>query len=230
MSTLYSDAKLKVERDLDLEEEIFIQDAEMLEYFNEALREAEAEILGIYEDYFLTRAYLPLVLGTDLYSLPSGIYEDKMRGIIYDNGDIIYEIKRIRTPKKFLDRSYLRNADPTDYYQYIVVNSSASGTQIEFSPASKETSSTNVRIWYLRTVDAVVNDSDIVDKDIRFINFIYAYVKGRCKQKENAGVMPDDARGELEQQRKLMVETLTNRIPDDDNENIKDLSFYTEMS
>lgn len=235
MSTTYAVAKLKVQKDLDLEGETFIQDTEMLEYFNEALREAEAEILGINEDYFMTRAYLALVNGTDLYSLPTGIYEDKIRGIVYDNtsatsGGSIYEIKRIRTPKKFLDRSYLRNSDPTDYYQYIVLNSSASGTQIELSPAAKETSSTNVRIWHLRVVDVIVNTTDIVDKDIRFINFIYAYVKARCKQKEAAGDMPQDARMELEMQRKLMVETLSNRIPDDDNEAIKDMSFYYEMS
>src|SRR6185503_10480631 len=107
MSVQYSTAKAKVERDLDLEEENFIQDEEMLEYFNEALREAEAEVLAIYEDYLLDSASLALVIGTSKYDLPNGIYDSKIRGVIYSNGSIIYEIKRIRSAHKFLDRALL---------------------------------------------------------------------------------------------------------------------------
>lgn len=230
MSTIYTDAVAKVEQDLDLEEEDFIQTTEMLGYFNEALREAAAEISTIYEDYFLTSAALPLVLNQAIYNIPSGIFFDKIRGIVYFSGTIIYEIKRIRTDHKFLDRASLIYDDPTDYYRYILINGATNGVQLELSPPSKETSSTNVYVWFLREVTPIVNGTDIVDKDIRFINFTYAYVKGRCKQKENAGVMPDDARAEIEFQRKLMIETLSNRVPDDDNKNLLDMSFYREMS
>lgn len=231
MSVLYSDAKAKVERDLDLEDEEFVQDSEMLEYFNEALREVEAEVLGIYEDYLLDSAPLALISGQSKYNLPTGIYAHKIREIIYNSGPIIYEIKRIRGAKKFLERALIRDADPTDYYQYIILNNSTNGIQIELSPASKETSSSNVEVWFLRKVDPIVLDTDIVDKDVpECINFVYAYVKARCKQKENAGTMPSDAAMEVEQQRKLLVETLTNMVPDDDNEVLKDMSFYNEMS
>ena len=229
--TLYSTAKLKIEKDLDLEDEEFVQPSEMMEYFNDGLREAQQEVLTIYEDYFLTKAYLPLVNGTSTYSLPSDIYANKIRGIIYQNSDLIYEIKRIRTPHKFLDRHILRFEDPTDYYTYILLNDSTSGFQIEISPVVKETSSTNVTIWYLRDIAMIDSDSDYVDKDIpECLNFIYAYVKAQCLKKENGGIMPDDARASLEQQRKLLVDTLTNMIPDDDNEIIKDMSFYEEIS
>lgn len=231
MSTTYATAKLKVQRDLDLEEETFIQAEEFLEYFNESKREAEAEVLGIFEDYLLTKANLALVNGTSIYNIPSEIYSTKIRGIIYQTSSIIYEIKRIRSAKKFLERAYLRDANPTDYYQYILLNGSTSGIQIELSPASRETSSTNVTIWYLRTVTEITEDGDIIDADIpESLNFMYAYVKGKCKQKENAGVMPPDAAQELEQQRMLLVNTLSNAVPDDDNEVEKDLSFYREMS
>lgn len=232
MSTDYYTAKRKVERDLDLEEENFIQPEEMLEYFNEALREAEAEVLGIYEDYLLDNAPLELVLGQAKYDLPSGIYSSKIRAIIYNsNNNIIYEIKRIRGAKKFLDRALIISADPTDYYQYIMLNNATNGIQIELSPPSKEDSTENVTVWFLRTVTPILINEDIVDKDIpESINFLYAFVKGKCKQKENGGVMPQDAQAEIDQQRKLLIETLTNAIPDDDNEVIKDLSIYQESS
>lgn len=227
----YAEAKAVVEKELDLEEENFIQEAEMLEYFNKARREAEAEVLGIYEDYLLDNAPLALTLGANRYDLPADIYASKIRGVIYNNGDIVYEIRRIRSAKKFLERALLITADPIDYYRYIIVNTALNGIQIELSPASKETSTTNVQIWFLRKVPDLVDDTDLVDVEIpESINFIYAYVKGLCKQKENAGSMPPDAQADIEQQRKLLVDTLTNMIPDDDNEVIKDVSIYEEMS
>jgi hypothetical protein len=231
MSVTYSEAKTKIEQDLDLEDEVFIQDPEMLAYFNDALREAEKEVLTIYEDYLLAKTYLPLVLNQSAYSLPTGIMANKIRGIVYSQSDIVYEITRIRDKRKFLEIELLKNANPTDYYKYYVLNESTTGIQIELVPASKETSSTNVIVHYIRKVDAVVDDTDIVDKDIpESIDFVYAYVKARCKQKENGGVMPQDAAAELEQQRKMLVDTLTDMIPDDDNEVIKDMTFYEEMS
>lgn len=221
----------KVKKDLDLEGEEFIQADEFLGYTNEALREAAAEVVAIYEDYFLTSAFLSLVNGTSTYSLPTGIYASKIRGIIYDNGSVIYEVRRIRSPRKFLERSLIRTENPTDYYSYIILNSSASGFQIELSPAAKETSSTVMKVWFLRDVDEVDADADVVDKDIpESLNFLFAYVKGKCRQKENMGNMPADAQLEIDRQRKLLVETLSTMVPDDDNEVLKDMSFYEEMS
>lgn len=226
----YLQASTKIMQDLDLEDETFIQASELLGYFNEAIRDAEAEILTIYEDYFLTNTALAFVNGTSIYNLPTGIYASKIRAIIYNNLSIIYEIKRIRTAKRFLERALIIYQDPTDEYRYILKNDSvATGVQIEISPPSKETSSSNVVIWFIREVAEIVNPTDIIDIP-EFINFIYAFVKGKCKQKENAGVMPADAAQEIMEQRAMMTSTLSNRVPDDDNEVTKDISFYQESS
>lgn len=232
MATLYSDAKAKVEKDLDLESEDIITDEEMLGYFNDAIREAEAEVMGANRDYFLDKAYLALVNGTSLYSLPTGIYANKIRGIIYANGTLIYEIKKIRGMQQFLERAEILSANPTDQYQYMIINNSSTGRQIELSPAAKETSSQNVIIWFVRKVAELTGaTTDYIDKDIpESTNFIYSYVKGKCIQKENAGIMPPEAQAEIDKQRMLLVETLGDMIPDDDNEAIKDMSFYMESS
>lgn len=233
MSTLYSDAVTKVELDLDLEAEDFVQPAEMLGYFNEARREAEAELLGVDPDYFLDNAYLPLVTGTSKYALPTGIYARKIRNVIYANGDTIYEIRQIRSKNKFIERAYiLQQANSTDFYQYMVLNNLANGIQIELSPPSREDSSTNVTIWYVRKLAELTGaTTDYIDLDIpEATNFIYAYVKARCKQKENGGQMPPDAQADLDMQKKIMVDALATAIVDDDNEVIKDVTFYQESS
>ncbi len=225
----YAAALSKVQKELDMEGEEFVQPTEWLEYFNDALREAEAEILGIYADYFLDLFSLPLVQGQSLYALPPGIYAHKIRSMIYASGSIIYPIRRIRTSTKFQDRAEILLANPTDEYRYIIRNSATNGVQLELIPAAKETSSQNVQIWHLRTCNVVALTTDILDLP-EFVNFIYAFVKYRAQTKENAGEAPQGIVSELEHERKLMVETLTDMVPDDDNEIEKDMSIYEEMS
>jgi hypothetical protein len=231
MATTLSQFRSKIEVDLDLQEETFITSSEITGYVNEALREAQREVLGIYEDYFLTKTNLALSIGVSTYSMPSDIYANKIRGMIYDNNYNIYEIRRIRTPQKFLDRHLLRNDDPTDYYMYIIINDAVNGFQIELSPAAKETSATAITLWYLRDISVIASDSDVIDQDIpECIDFMFAYVKGQCLKKENSGLMPPEARDEIERQRKLLVDVLTNMVPDDDNTIIKDTTYYRETS
>lgn len=231
MATTYATAKAKILRDLDLEDEEFIQSAEMLAYFNDALRTAKQDVLGLYEDYFLSKAYLALTTGTSIYSLPTDIYIQKIRSIIYDNGSIYYKIRKVRGQDKFLIRSILKNTNPTDYYQYILYHPSIDTVQLELLPAAKETSSTNVTIFYDRDITPIVNTTDNVDGEIPgCLNYVYAIVKAKCKQKENAGSLPQDAAAEVAYEKDMFIGALTNRIPDDDNEAIKDFSFYNEIS
>ncbi len=231
MSTTYTQFIAKVEQDLDLEEENFIQATEKLGYLNEGLREAEKQVLTIYQDYLQTSAYIPLVSGTSLYSMPTGIFSSKIRKIIYTNGSLIYEIREIKGSQKFMKRAFLIYANPTDEYMYMTPNSASAGPQIEIVPPSKETSSTNVTIFYIRTITPISIGADIVDKDIpESLNFLYAYVKGKCKQKENAGVMPPDSQAEIDMQMKLLVDTLSPKVIDDNTEVEKDMSVYEEFS
>lgn len=232
MSTTYAAFKLSVEKELDLEEEDFIQSAEFLEYTNKARRTVEAEVITIYEDYLLDNVALALVNGVSKYNLPSNIYARKIRSIVYNNGSLVYEILQIRGLRKFLERAFLVATSPTDYYQYIILNSATNGIQFEFSPPAKETSATNVVVWFLRKLPEITGTgTEYVDSEVpESLNYVYALVKGYCKQKENGGVMPEDAKSEILSEKTLLVETLTNAIPDDDNEVLKDMSHYDESS
>ncbi len=230
MATTYTAFKAKVQQDLDLEDEVFIQATELLGYTNEGLREIAKDVLTIYEDYFDCSAYLTLVTGTSTYSLPTGIFSRKIRSILYKDGVAPYEILEIKGSDKYMRRALLQ-MDTAANYQYMIINTSASGPQIQLSPTSRESSSTTVEINFIRTITALTTGSDNVDKDIpECENFLYAYVKGKCKQKENAGSMPPDAQAEIDMQKKLLIDTLSVAIPDNHNELEKDVSSYQESS
>ena len=224
MASMFTWAELrtKIQRDLDLQDEIFITTEELLGYANEAIDEAEQEILTIYEDYFLTSENLALVQGTDLYSLPTDIWAHKIRAILYNDGTRKFAIKRVQ------QLPHVNEVDSNDeYYRYLIFNSLSAGPQIKLFPASLENSSTNVTIWYLRNARTIVNDTDIIDVPEAH-KFIMQHIKLRCYEKEGSPNQ-DKAQIDLEKERKLLVDSLSAMIPDEDNLMQLDTSFYEEF-
>lgn len=219
-SWTYTEMKAKVLNDLDLNDEDFIPAAEMLGYFNEAIDTAEAHIHTLYADYFKTEAYLALVSGTSNYALPSDIYANLIRGIIYNSGSIIYEIKRLKSLQQI---PYFQTGDE---YRYEPNNSAASGYKIRLYPTPSETSSTNITIHYIRNAMQLVDDDDVCDIP-EFANYIMQFVKVRCYEKEgHPNVLK--AMADLEKEESLMVSTLTNMVDDEDNLIQPDFGFYQD--
>lgn len=225
----WAEIKDKVERDLDLQDETFIQDEEMLGYANEAIDEAEAEILTLYEDYFLTSANLALVTGTSEYSLPSDIYATKIRSIIYRSGSLIFPITKIKEWNKFEAIAFETTYPATQTYKYILKNpSAAAGYKIVLYPPAMETSASNVTIWYIRNANRLTSLTDTCDIP-EFVQFVIQYIKVRCYEKEGHPNLQFAVQA-LEKQRSMMVQTLGDMIPDGDSEIQKDFSYYEEMS
>lgn len=218
--------KQKVERDLDLEEETFISESELLAYANEAIDEAEAEVHAIYEDYFLKKATIAVASGTEEYALPSDIYANKIRRIVYKNGATIYPVRRIKDGKKFETYTELKEFGVGNLYSYILVNNTAGSPRILLTPTPQE-SGNFIEIWYLRNANELTVDADVCDIP-EFINFVFQYMKVRCYEKEGHPNLPK-AISDLEQQRQLMTTTLTAMVPDADNEIEPDLSWYNEL-
>lgn len=89
MSLLYTYAMLKnkLTEDLDLINEPFISEDELLGYMNEAIEEAETAVhtLGIEDTYFLSSDFIYLIPGQSAYNLPADIYANKIRKMYYSN-------------------------------------------------------------------------------------------------------------------------------------------------
>ncbi len=232
----FAQIKQKVERELDLEAEDIVQPEEFQEYVNDGIDEAEAEIhkLGLEDEYFLTKAFLALNTGVGEYSLPANIYANKIRKVIYKSGSQVYEIKRLRGKKKFEVIADIELYGNTlDYYQYLLTNPDADGGVVfNLYPPSRETSTQNANIWYIRCanrwVDLVV-DTTLCDLPAFALNFLYAYVQWRCFDKEQhpgAG----EKKAYKEEAKRLMVETLTNMVPDEESGIEMDLSSYDDLA
>jgi hypothetical protein len=223
----WGEIKAKIEAECDLEDEDFVRSGELLSYANEAIDEAEAEIHGLYEDYFLTRKEINVVSGDKLLSINAempDIYADKIRRIIYNSGGNTYAVSRLKDWKKFEQKALAENNTSTDLYQYMLINTTPGSPQIMWTPEIRE--SGKVMVWYLRNANRLSVDADICDIP-EFVNFVIAFLKVKVMGKEgHPGYQ--DAVMELEKQRAQMTSTLQARVPDADNELEMDASYYEE--
>jgi hypothetical protein len=227
----WAEIKAKVESDLDLQDEDFIRKDsnydELLGYANEAIDEAESEIHTIYEDYFLSKTPITLVVDQEEYSMPTDIYAHKIRRVVYDNSGRVYDLQRIRDWKKFEEYSVQKNYGTGESYSYFITNSTPGEPKILLVPKSREAGA-NVVLWYLRQANRLEVDADVCDIP-EFVHFVIQFMKVRVYEKEGHPNLPT-ALSILEQQRKQMTDTLTGMVPDDNNTIEADLSHYEEMN
>jgi hypothetical protein len=238
----FLELRTKVAQDLDTIDEPFVQMDEMIRYCNEAIEEAEAEICKISEDYFLTDpATITLVSGQQEYDLPTDIYINKIRAIVYHNGVIIYPITRMRGVGTFEEEEFIEQFQSLSFnyyyiYRYRIVTPAPNQYKIKLYPPAREDGAF-VKIQYLRSAALVPTlqsgasqgaiDATTIDIP-EFANFLMAFMKAKIRAKENGGsLLPEDATL-VQQQRQMMVDTLTERVPDDDTTINGDLSMYWE--
>lgn len=220
----------KIQKEMVLEDESFIESSELDGFINDAIRDAEAHIhkLGCEDEYFLAKTSINLVNGTTEYSLPEDIYATKIRRIMYVNGIDFYEVRRVRGTNKF-KIYYAMNLEysQSEEYRYQLINNSDTGPVIESIPPSYETITAGWRMWYIRKAKELVYDTDVLDIP-EFVSYIINHVKVRCYEKEVGHPNLAKSISDRDASKDLMIQTLTEQVPDDDTEVEQDLRHYEE--
>jgi hypothetical protein len=214
----------KIQDEMDLQEESFINTAEYISYINEAIDEAEAEIMKIYEGYFNTTSTINLVAGTKAYAIPTAIYANKIKHVQYKkNSNDYYKVYRVKTSRI----AWVEEQTSSDLSYDIQNDGTATGPEIVFYPTPDESITGGIRLWYVRGAERVSALSDLVDIP-EFASFIFAYLKRKVALKE-ASPLTGAYEDELNQQRAQMVTTLSTMIPDEDTEIEMDMRFYNDF-
>ncbi len=223
----YSQLKAKLENDLDITDLDFVNgETELLGYINEAIDDAESIVhtLGLDAQYFNTQSTMTLVNGTSDYSLPSDIFASKIRKIFYINGQTKYEIFRIR------DLTEIPFFQSGDDYRYVLLTTSgtANNIRLRFCPTPVE-DGTYIQVWYIRnaTTMTTATTSTNVCEIPESQNFVMQHVKTRIYEKMGNPNL-QLAVSELAAQRDLMIQTLSEMVPDENSLVRPDLSFYED--
>ena len=224
----YGEIRTKVERDLDLEGETFVQPSEMLGYANEAVDEVERQIHTLYEDYFLTKSTISLVSGQENYGLPSDIYAMKIRQLLYRNGNQVWKLNRMKNWHKFgIYESEKAVASATQQYGYFIMNSTPGNPEIILSPTPTEAGS-YIQLWYIRNANELTTDASICDIP-EAVNYVMAYMKMKCMEKEPHPNM-QKAIQDVEQQRADTLKTLADMYADNEDNIEPDYRLYQDMT
>lgn len=221
------------------DEDNFVGNDEMAAIFNSAIDEFESEVLKVQEDYLLTSASLSLVAGTPEINLPSNIYAQKIRSLIYANGPKIYPLTRFRDPHKFYKKAEVDYyATSETEYSYILKSVTSAQDQIVISPAAQE-SGAFLTLWYIRNANRIpmVGESGATRStqlatviDIpEAVNFLLEYARWKVMDKER------DSRAEKQEKVQLqtkanLIAALTQKVQDNEDTVPPDMSFYEEMS
>jgi hypothetical protein len=222
----------KIERDLDLEEEEFIQDSEMTEYINDAITIIEAHLntLGLRDQYFLTRTTLNLVSGTADYALPTNLYEGKIKEVVYSSGATIYKVTPMTRSSSAEEIEHLNRYSTTEYYKYRIRNDSSAAVYFQLIPASRETASNVIIIEYFRDLARVSADADLVEVPEIALQYLYQFIRVKVYEKEGSALLPN-AKEDLNKIEALMISTLEGQLADDSNNFLElDKSIYGESS
>lgn len=226
-----AEIRSKINSECDLEDEDFVRSNELRDYINEAIDEAESEIHGLYEDYFLKHTEVNVTAGDEQLDLPTDIYAHKIRRVIFKLGTApesttVYTVDRMKDWKKFENKAVYDTQLTTDLYRYFLVNETPGSPKILITPKIHETGV--VTIWYLRNANRLDAETDVCDIP-EFANFIFAHVKCKVFEKEGHPGLPV-ALEKLERERGRMTSTLSQMVPDAANEVEMDMSHYEEMT
>lgn len=225
----FAEIRTKVLRDLDLEGETFITDAELLGYANEAIDEVERQILTLCEDYFLSRGTLTLVPGQEEYDIPTDIYGMKIRKIIYRSGTQVWNLVRLRNWNKLsIYETEMSTPTGTQQYGFFILNAvSGQKPKILLTPTPTEAGA-YLQIWYLRNANELTGDASVCDIP-EAINYVLAYIKMKCMEKE---LHPNLAKAiqDVEQQKTDTIAALSEMYPDNENTVEPDYRLYSDMT
>jgi hypothetical protein len=220
-------ARIKAEMSLD-DSDGLVTDAELLDYANDAIDDAESEIMGIKEDYFLTKDTMTLVVGTEEYAMPSDIYANKLRGVVYFKGTEVYPVTRVKDWNKFLEYRYSKTwASSTWRYKYMLLNTTPGSPKMLLSPPAQEAGAVIER-WYIRNANRLTTGADKLDIP-EFIQFILSYIKNEVYAKDGHPLYAKSSEA-VAMWRAKMIDTLTDMVQDGDNEIEPDFSHYEEST
>jgi hypothetical protein len=163
----YGELEAEIRLDTDLQEddpdEQFVTKNEMIGYCNSGILKAQSEIMTLQQDYFLTKTPVPLISGQDEFDLPSNIFANKLRGVVYKNGPIIYPVRKFKTYNKFESIAFGEIYSSSDDYRRYLKNDAPGQVKMVLVPPARETAIlpplsgtfTPMYYWYIRNANRV---------------------------------------------------------------------------
>lgn len=242
----------QVRADLDVEEDDFIIDSDINTWIREGVRQAESQILTLYERYFLVEHTIPLSSGVNIYDYPTSldtlkarypletevdiianrnpaggdIFANKIVRMVFNNGDdnSSHVVQRVKdlADAKTDDIYFKDTVNPT--LRWLPVNDLTNGRKIRIFPAQARSGELNV--FYIRNARKLLNDTDECDID-EFEHYVVQYAKTQAYLKDG-DPRTAESKALEEQYKNDMIETLSDMAPSIDDKLDMDFDHYSD--
>ena len=228
----FGDLSTQLKSEIDLEDEEFVQPAELIGYFNTGITIIESEILklGLREQYLKSETFISVVSGQEEYDLPADIVDTKIRKIVYRNGPTIYTVNPMRGEDSFEGEDMLNQYNTSsEYYRWDIYKLTDEYT-LRLIPTPQLSVTNGLRVLYWKDLNRYVSDSTNCDVPTVCYEFLLSYVRYRIYMKETHVNTPGE-KEDMNSMLNLLRETLSGQIADPTIDLVdQDLTIYEEMS
>lgn len=228
----YGALKAEVQAETDTEAEDFVVEDEIMSYFQEAVDECAAHIYKVWPvacNYFEKLVKMDIAAAQQLLALPDDIYARAILRLVFNGNGKVFPITRMKNTGRFEAIAEMSQNSTSDYYRYLFVNDAPDEeTQIQIWPPSIDAGVNFIWLWYVRQPIQIVDDDSLIDIP-EFYYYIKAYVKWKIYGKEGSPLLAE-AKEERNEKRQLMLDTLAEMTPDEDNLIEGDYSAYEEAT
>ena len=229
MTTLL-EMKEKIKSDLEMREEQYLPDSDIVRLINDAVSDAHKHIVRVYEDYFLSFHTQELAATQSVLTLPVDLFADKIRAIIYRDGEIgsasiTCEFSKVKSLRDAMNVRNIISNNSGAMRLWLLTDQTVATRGVKLIPETGRAG--HVDMWYIRRPALMANDSDVCP-----IPEFADYVVQRAKvayYRNDGDPRYADEKGELLELQEQMINTLSNRtLGEDDNVIKRDVSFYED--
>lgn len=209
-----NDLEKKVRDDLELHSEVLITPNEMNRFINDAIDDAEETIVDSFSDFFLTFEDIPVSAGDDNLTIPTDIYEMRIRGIYFDENQFNQEnsVTAQWYKVKKLPIEEVSEVFNNDDYHYRIINNRLAGLNIKIFPNIRDTTPAEFRIYYIRRAARLEAGTDVLETGLR-PQYIISHVKSAIYFKEGDPMHKLEA-GKTAVQLQKLIDSIS-RLTDD---------------
>ena len=166
--------KEQVRARADQQNSQFISDAELTDYINGSASSLYDMLVKAAEDYYVVSQVVPIVQGTNEYTLPTNFY--KVLGVDYTVNSKPVPMSRFN----FRDRHLYNYLDARPE----IVRYATWGNSVVFRPQAPQIA--NFTIWYVPAITKMVLDTDTIDGVNGWEEYIILDAAIKCMVKEES--------------------------------------------
>lgn len=166
----------------------FLEDSEMIDWYNWAQMETQNKLVQTFENWFVTSTAISIVAGTEEYSMPSGCLKI-LRVEDIKNPDNPIEIPPMSFNDK--DRNYWNTIIGRSSSVSELGNYAIKGNRIVFRPKPTFSNTQGVKVYYERRVDTIISatDSSIIPQEYHELIMWGVVENGLIKMEATAEAM-----------------------------------------